>query len=104
MQFLDADQEIYFRPRSMELVRGASNLTALTLHLRTMQTIDLLSSNSLKYLALHISLDGAWPTRFPDLKGCMMLENLKVVMRAADDSICDLASGYQPDICLSHMP
>ena len=104
MHFQYRDQEIYFRPRSMDLVRGAPNLTVLTLHVRTMQTLDLLSSNSLKYLALHISLEGAWPKRFPDLKACIMLESLKVVMRAAEGSISDLASGYQPDICLSHMP
>ena len=104
MHFPNSNQEIYLRPRSLDLVQGAPNLAALTLHLCTMQTIDRLSSSSLKYLALHISLEGAWPKKFPDFKGCISLENLKVVMKTANGSICDLASGKHPDICLSHMP
>ena len=106
MRFHDLDQEISLRLRSMALVRAAPNLTALTLQLYTVQTIDLLSSNSLKYLALHITLKGGWPNKFPDLRACPMLESLKVVVEEAADTSSYLYDSaiHRPDICLSHMP
>ena len=111
MYFRDYAQELYFQPHFIKMVQDAPNLTALTLHPRTLSTTELLSSSSLKHLALHISIEEArpGPLTFPDMTACPVLESLKVVTESPNASPNESNFGrhadsrHQPGICLSHM-
>ena len=119
MYFRDYAQELYFQSYFIAMVQGAPNLTALTLHPRTLSTVALLSSSSLKHLELHISIEETWPGRmaFPDVTACPMLESLKVVTGSPGTARKELGgafdafagyhpvghSSHHPDISLSHL-
>ena len=108
MSFKDTHHELQFQPRMKALLQGATDLKALRLHLHGTESMSLLSSCSLKHLALHIPLkafEGAWRGKFPDLRACPLLESLKVVATVHDRhcSYSGSRSTRPPDLSLMHM-